>query len=98
MATFAGMSMGETQQAIISIDDDDGIPLDRDQDIGALKERIERAAAETRFVDFRRADGAEVSVLVSPLSRVRIAILPVRAEAVDAAEPGGIDDFPADLF
>lgn len=92
------MTTGQRQQAIILIDDDDGIPLERDQDIGDLKRRIEEAAAHSRFVDFRTAEGAEVSVLLSPHSRVRIAVLPFRLEAVDTVQSGGFDDLPADLF
>jgi len=92
------MTTAQRQQAIILIDDDDSLPLEWDQDIGDLKRRIEEAAAHSRFVDFRTADGAEVSVLLSPHSRVRIAVLPFRLEAVDAVQPGGFDDLPADLF
>ncbi|MEV7630797.1 hypothetical protein AB0N64_00140 [Microbacterium sp. NPDC089318] len=92
------MTMAQTQQAIILIDDDDSIPLERDQDIGDLKSRIEDAAAKSRFVDFRTAEGAEVSVLLSPHSRVRIAVLPFRLEALDVVQSGGFDDLPADLL
>lgn len=96
--TVAGMTTGHMQQAIIVIDDDDSMPLGHDEDIGDLKTRIEEAAAESRFVDFRTAEGAEVSVLLSPHSRVRIAVLPDRIEALDIVLPGGIDDLPADLL
>ncbi|MBD8012501.1 hypothetical protein H9633_09345 [Microbacterium sp. Re1] len=96
--TFAGMTTGQMQQAIILIDDDDSIPLERDQDIGDLKTRIEEAAAQSRFVDFRTAEGAEVSVLLSPHSRVRIAVLPPRLEALDIEQPSGLDYLPADLL
>lgn len=92
--TVAGMTTGQT---IIVIDDDDSIPLERDQDIGDLKGRIEEAAAHSRFVDFRTAEGAEVSVLLSPRSRVRIAVLPHRLEALDPVQAGGFDDLPVDL-
>ncbi|PKI92983.1 hypothetical protein CW368_01410 [Actinomycetales bacterium SN12] len=92
------MTMVQMQQAIILIDDDDSIPLERDQDIGALKGRIEEAAAQSRFVDFRTAEGAEVSVLLSPHSRVRIAVLPHRLDALDIVPPAGLDDLPADLL
>ena len=98
VANFAGMTTGQTQQAIILIDDDDSIPLERDQDIGDLKRRIEQAAEKSRFVDFRTAEGAEVSVLLTPHSRVRIAVLPFRLEALDTPQPGGFDDLPADLL
>ena len=92
------MTTGQTQQAIILIDDDDSIPLERDQDIGDLKRRIEQAAEKSRFVDFRTAEGAEVSVLLTPHSRVRIAVLPFRLEALDTAQSGAFDDLPADLL
>ncbi|MGX1791826.1 hypothetical protein ACWIDW_02605 [Microbacterium sp. NPDC055312] len=92
------MTTGQTQHAIIVIDDDDSIPLGRDQDIGELKSRIEHAAANSRFVDFRTAEGAEVSVLLSPHSRVRIAMLPHRLEVLDPVQTGGFDDLPADLL
>ncbi|GAA2890715.1 hypothetical protein [Microbacterium esteraromaticum] len=92
------MTTGQTQQAIILIDDDDSIPLERDQDIGDLKKRIEQAAEKSRFVDFRTAEGAEVSVLLTPHSRVRIAVLPFRLEALDTPPVSGFDDLPADLL
>ncbi|WP_313356340.1 hypothetical protein [Microbacterium sp.] len=92
------MTTGQRQQAIIVIDDDDSIPLGRDQDIGDLKSRIEQAAATSRFVDFRTAEGAEVSVLLSPVSRVRIAVLPRRQDPLDIPQPAGFDDLPADLM
>lgn len=93
------MTEGQTRQAIIVVDDDDSIPLDRDQDIGGLKRRIEDAAAHSRFVDFRTAEGAEVSVLLTPHSRVRIAVLPHRVEALDREHPpAGFDHLPAELF
>ena len=92
------MTTGQTQQAIILIDDDDSIPLEHDQDIGDLKRRIEQAAAKSRFVDFRTAEGAEVSVLLTPHSRVRIAVLPLRLEVLDTPQSGGFDDLPADLL
>jgi hypothetical protein len=98
VVTVAGMSTGQIQQAIILIDDDDSIPLERDQDIGDLKGRIEHAAANSRFVDFRTAEGADVSVLLSPHSRVRIAVLPPRSEVLDVPQASGLDDLPADLF
>lgn len=97
MDSFADMT-GQTQQAIILIDDDDSIPLERDQDIGDLKKRIEQAAEKSRFVDFRTAEGAEVSVLLTPHSRVRIAVLPFRLEALDTPAANGFDDLPADLL
>jgi len=98
VASFTGMTTGQTQQAIILIDDDDSIPLERDQDIGDLKRRIEQAAEKSRFVDFRTAEGAEVSVLLTPHSRVRIAVLPFRLEALDTAPATEFDDLPADLL
>lgn len=96
--TVAGMTTGQMQHAIIVIDDDDSMPLGHDEDIGDLKVRIEEAAAHSRFVDFRTAEGAEVSVLLSPHSRVRIAVLPPRLEVLDIVQAGGFDDLPADLL
>jgi len=91
------MSTGEAQ-TIILIDDGDGIPLSREHDVGELKTRIEKAVAEHRFVDLRTTDGGEVSVLLSPHSRVRIAVLPLHREVLEPVTAVGFDGLPADLL
>lgn len=69
--------------ALISIDDQ-SIPLSPDEDIGALRHRIQAAADHPQFVELISANGTELSFFMSIARRVTIAIIPPGRDVPDA--------------
>lgn len=73
--------------------DGEGFYLAPDVDVEALKERIEDAVrAGGRFVEVAALDGREVSILVSAVSRIVIAVDAMPTDADESAyDTSGFD-------
>lgn len=70
--------------------DDDGFFLAPGEDVADLKRRIEGAvAAGGRFVEVAALDGRDISILVSGVSRIVIAVETFPPEAVAAHDAVG---------